>query len=48
MAAQPSIIANRRSLTAHIYHVMIIVTSEFSEKSFLSLLLFPRNAFEQS
>ena len=33
-------------LTAHIYHVMTIMTGGFSKKSFL--LLFPRNSSEQS
>ena len=43
-AGQQSITASLRPLTAHIYHVMIIVTGGFSKKS---LLLFPRNSFEQ-
>ena len=38
--------ANFQPLTAHIYHVTIIVTGWFSRVSFL--LLFPRNFFEQS
>ena len=45
---QRSTTANLRSMTAHIYHVMIIVTGGFSKKSLLLLLLllllyFPRN-----
>ena len=43
-AGQRSITANLRPLTTHIYHVMIIVTDEFSMKS---LLLFLRNSFKQ-
>ena len=44
--AQRSITANRRSLTVHIYHLMISVTSGFSKESFSSLLLLvPRNFF---
>ena len=43
-----SITANLRPLTTHIYHVMIIVTGDFSKKSLLLLLLFPRNSFERS
>ena len=44
-----SITANLWPLTAHIYHVMIILTGEFSKKSFLLLLfLFCRNSFERS
>ena len=43
---QRSITANLWALTAHIYHVMIIMTGGFSKKSFLSL--YPRNSFEQS
>ena len=39
--SQQSITANFRPLTAHIYHVMIIVTGGYSRISFLSL--FPRN-----
>ena len=42
--SQQSITANLRPLTTHIYHVMIIVTDEFSMKS---LLLFLRNSFKQ-
>ena len=45
-AGQRSITANLWSLTANTYHVMIIVTGGFSEKSFL--LLLPSNSFEQS
>ena len=33
-SGQQSITANLRPLTAHIYHVMIIVTGGFSKKSF--------------
>ena len=33
-AGQGSITANLRPLTAHIYYVMIIVTCDFSKKSF--------------
>ena len=36
-AGQRSITANLRTLTAYIYHVMIIVTGEFSNKSFFLL-----------
>ena len=43
-----SITANLWSLTAYIYHIMIIVTAGFSKKSFLLLFLFPRNSIEQS
>ena len=44
-AGQRSITANFQSLTADIYHVMIIVTGSFSKWSFswLILFLFPRN-----
>ena len=45
-AGRRSITASLRPLTAHIYHVMIIMTGGFSVKSFLSL--FPRKSFEQS
>ena len=45
-AGQQSITANTWPLTAHMYHVTIIVTSGFPKKPFL--LLFPRNSFEQS
>ena len=34
MAGQQSINANLQPLTAHVYHVMIIVASGFSKKSF--------------
>ena len=44
-ANQRSITANLQPLTAHIYHVMITVTIDFSKKSFLVLQLFPRNSF---
>ena len=44
-AGQRSITANLRTLTAHIYHVMIIEAGGFFKKSFL-ILLFPRNSFE--
>ena len=47
-AGQRSITANRWPLTAHIYHVMIIVTGGFSKKSFYYYYLFRRNSFEQS
>ena len=48
-AGQRSITAKLWPLTAHIYHVMIIVTSGSSKKSFLlSLLLFCINYFERS
>ena len=43
--SQRSITAKLRPLAAHIYHVMIIMTGEFSKKCFL--LLFPGNSFEQ-
>ena len=43
-ASQWSITTNRRPLTTHIYHVMIIVTGGFSLKSFL---FFPRNSFKR-
>ena len=33
---QRSVTVNHRSLTAYIYHVMIIVTSSFSQKSFIN------------
>ena len=42
-ARQRSTIANVRSMTTHIYHLMIIVTGGFSKKSLLLLLYFPRN-----
>ena len=45
-AGQRSITAILRPLTAHIYHVMIIMTGGFSKKSFM--LSFPGNSFEQS
>ena len=46
-ASQRSITANLLPLTAHIYHVMIIVTGRFSKESLLLILiLFPRNSFE--
>ena len=45
-AGQRSITPNLWPLTTHIFHVMIIVTSEFSKKYFL--ILFPINSFEQS
>ena len=36
-------------LTAHLYHVMITVTSGFTKKRFLLILFFiPRNSFERS
>ena len=38
-ASQQSIIANIWPLTAHIYHVMIIVTGDFSKKSFFIIIL---------
>ena len=41
---QWSITASLWPLTAHIYHVMIIVSGGFSKKFFS--LLFPRNSFE--
>ena len=49
-AGQRPIAANLWPLTAHISHVMIIVTGGLSKKSFflLILFLFPRNSFEQS
>ena len=48
-ASQRSITANLLLWTAHIYHVMIIVTGGFSMKSLLLILiLFPRNSFERS
>ena len=47
-AGQRSITASLRFLTTHIYHVMIIVTVDFSKKSFFILFLFPRNSFERS
>ena len=46
---QRSITANFRSLTAHIYHLIIIVTGGFSKKSFLLILfLCFRNSYERS
>ena len=44
--SQWSITTNFQSLIAHIYHVMMIMTREFSRISFL--LLLSRNSFEQS
>ena len=44
-AGQWSVTPNLWPLTTHIYHVMITVTGGFSKKS---LLLFPKNYFEQS
>ena len=51
-AGQRSITANLRPLTAYIYHVMIIVTGEFSNKSFflltnLDLLSWNLNTFTE-
>ena len=43
-AGQRSITTYLRSMTAHICHVMTIVTGSFSKKL---LLLFPRNSFER-
>ena len=40
-----SVTANLWPLTAHIYHIIIIMTVRFFKKSFF--LLFPRNSFEQ-
>ena len=47
---QRSITTNLRPLTSHMYHVMIIVTGGFSNKSFfvLILFLFPKNSLERS
>ena len=46
---QRSVTANLWPLTAHFYHVMIIVTGDFSKKSFLLLLLlFCINSFARS
>ena len=45
-SVQRSITASLRPLTAHIYHVVIILTGRFSKKYFL--LIFSRNSFEQS
>ena len=39
-AGQRSITANLWPLTAHIYHVMIIVTSSFSKNSFFINIIF--------
>ena len=48
-AGQQSITPSLWPLTTHLYHVMIIVTSGFSKKYFLSILYFiPRNSFERS
>ena len=48
-AGQRSITTSLRPLTAHLYHVMIIVNSGFSKKHFLLILCFiPRNSFERS
>ena len=50
-ASQGSITVNLQPLTAHVYHVMIIVTGGFSKKSFfflLTLFLFSQNSFDQS
>ena len=45
-AGQMSITTFLQTLTANIYHGMIIVTGGFSKKFFL--LLFPRYSLEQS
>ena len=47
-AGQRSITTNIWPLTAHIYHVIIIVTGGFSKKSFFHYYLFLRNSFERS
>ena len=44
-AVQRSITADLWPLTAHIYHVMIILTGGFSKRSFFLLLLFFRNSY---
>ena len=44
-ASQQSITANLPPLTAHIYHVMIIVTSDFSKKSFFYYYYFLKIIF---
>ena len=44
-ASQQSITANLWPLTAHIYHVMIIVTGGFSKKSFFINIIFISKKF---
>ena len=48
-AGQRPVTASFRPLTAHIYHVMVILTGGFSSNLFLVILfLFPRDSFERS